>query len=107
MLENFLFPKEIIRYQSPCPIRYGDDDYTLYVTDQRLLAHKSTGLIFKKDRVIAERLDDIKSLSYDEQGLIFKTALLTVETDCKKMSYTGRPLDIKTLWQEVQRYIRR
>jgi len=107
VLEDFLFPKEVIKYQSPSKVKHLDDFFDLYITDQRLLAHKRSGLLFKKDRVIAERLDDISTISYDEKGIISKTGVLLIETRDKKMKYEGRSEDIKAMWQELQKYIRR
>ena len=97
VLEDFLFPKEVIKYQSPTTIKYGDACYTLYITDQRLLAHKRSGILFKKDRVIAERLEGIQTISYNEQGIIFKEGILKIETESKKMIFKGKSADIKTI----------
>ena len=107
VLQDFLFPQEVIKYQSPSKIKYGDFPYDFYITDQRILCHSLTGLIFKKDRVVAERLEDITTLSYNEKGLIGKKGILTVNTSSKVMKFEGRPSDVKTIWQELQKYIRR
>lgn len=74
VLENFLFPQEVIKYRSPSKITYGEFLYDFYITDQRILCHSLTGRFFKKDRVVAERLEGITTLSYNEKGHIERGA---------------------------------
>ena len=107
VLEDFLFPGEVIKYQSPSEVKYSGDYFNFYITDQRLLVHKRSGLLFKKDRVIAERLGGIISISYKEKGLISKKGILRVETNVKKMDFEGKAGDMKAIWQELQQFIKR
>ena len=55
-------------------------------------------LFLKKDRVIAERLEAIKSLSYNERGLVRKRGFLSVETESKRMFFEGKIPDVKGIW---------
>jgi len=107
VLEDFLFPGEVIKFQSG-KIRTLNDSFDFYITDQRILLHKRRGVVFKKDRIIAERLQEIRTLYYDEKGLMRKKGVLLIETLTKKMEpIEGRVHDIRAIWQELQRYIKR
>jgi hypothetical protein len=45
---------------------------------------------------------------YSEKGIIRKKGILTIETFSKKMSpIIGKVQDIKAIWQELQKYIRK
>ena len=107
VLEDFLLPNEVIRYQSPGMIRYLGDKFYFYITNRRILVYRSRGKVLKKDRVIAERLEAIKSLNYNERGLVRKKGYLSVETESKRMFFEGKILDVKGIWQELQKYIKR
>jgi len=107
VLDDFLLPRETIRYQSPGMIRYLGDKFYFYITNQRILVYRSRGKVFKKDRVIAERLEAIKTLNYNERGLVRKRGYLNVETESKRMFFEGRVPDVKGIWQELQKYIKK
>lgn len=107
VLEDFLLPRETIRYQSPGMIRYLGDKFYFYITNRRILVYRGRGKVFKKDRVIAERLEAIKSLSYNERGLVRKRGFLSVQTESKRMFFEGKIPDVKGIWQELQKYIKK
>jgi len=104
VLKDFLLPNETIKYQSPNKISYLGDKFYFYITNQRILAYRSKGKVFKKDRVVAEKLEAITSLSYNEKGLMRKKALLNVQTESKRMFFEGKIPDVKDIWQELQKY---
>ena len=104
---DFLFPQEVIRYQSPIQVKYGDDFYNLYMTNLRLIAYKRSGLLSKEDEIVAERLEDIQTMSYREKGILSKKGTLRIETQGKKMDFEGKANDIKKVWRETQQCIRR
>ena len=104
VLKDFLLPNEIIKYQSPNKISYLGDKFYFYITNQRILAYRSKGKVLKKDRVVTEKLEAIKSLSYNEKGLMRKKALLNVQTESKRMFFEGKIPDVKNIWQELQKY---
>ena len=107
VLEDFLFPNETIKYQSPNKISYLGDKFYFYITNQRMLVYRSKGKYFKKDRIIAEKLEAIKSLSYNEKGIMRKKARLNVQTESKRMFFEGKIPDIKDIWQELQKYTKK
>jgi len=106
VLEDFLLPGEVIIFQSG-KVKTLNDRFDFYITDQRILLHRRRGVVFRKDRVISERLENIRTLYYDEKGLVKKKGVLRIETLSKKMEpIEGKVLDIKAIWQELQKYIR-
>ena len=67
VLEDFLFPGETIIFQSG-KVRTLNDRFDFYITDQRILLYRRRGVVLKKDRIVAERIQDIRTLHYDEKG---------------------------------------
>jgi len=107
VLEDFLLPGEVIKFQSG-KVKTLNDRFDFYITDQRILLYRRRGVVLKKDRVISERIEDIKTLDYNEKGLVKKKGVLLIETVSKKMSpIEGKVGDIKAIWQELQRYTTR
>lgn len=47
-------------------------------------------------------------MRYGEKGVVRKKGILLIETYSKKMDpLTGKVRDIKAIWQEMQKYIRK
>lgn len=105
VLEDFLFPQEVIQYQSKYYVKYGATDYALYITNRRVIGHRRGGLITKKDRVFSIALEEITNLRYDEVGIIRKSGWLTIETKTKKIPFHGDIGDVKVIWQEMQKFL--
>ena len=107
VLSDFLYPGETIVFQSG-KIASLNDHFFFYITDQRILLYRRRGFLFKTDRVIAERLEDIRTMHYVEKGVLRKRGVLCIETLSKKMEpIVGKVSDIKAIWQEMQKYIRK
>ena len=107
VLTDFLYPGETIVFQSN-KIESLNDNFFLYITDQRILLHRRRGVLFKKDRIIAERIEDIRTMQYGERGVLRKRGVLRIETYSKKMDpIVGKVADVKAIWQEMQKYIRK
>ena len=107
VLTDFLYPGETIVFQSN-KIESLNDNFFFYITDQRILLHRRRGVLFKKDRIIAERIEDIRTMQYGEMGILRKRGILRIETFSKKMDpIVGKVADIKAIWQEMQKYIRK
>jgi len=107
VLEDFLFPGETIVFQSG-KVETLNDRFIFYITDQRILLYRRRGVVFKKDRVITERIEDLRTLHYDERGIVKKKGILRIETLSKKMEpIEGKVSDIKAIWQELQKYIKK
>ena len=107
VLNDFLCPGETVVFQSG-KVYTLNEHFDLYITDQRILLYRRRGVLFKKDRIIAERLEDIRTLQYTERGVMRKRGILRIETLSKKMEpIVGKVADIKAIWQEMQKYIRK
>jgi hypothetical protein len=107
VLTDFLYPGEEIVFQSN-KIESLNDHFFLYITDQRILLYRRRGVLFKKDRIIAERIENIRSMQYGEKGILRKKGVLHIETLGKKMDpIMGKVADIKAIWQEMQKYLRK
>ncbi len=107
VLEDFLFPGETVIFQSG-KVKTLREHFDFFVTDQRILLYRRRGVVFKKDRIIAERIEDIRTLHYYEKGIARKKGVLSIETMSKKMEpIEGKIEDIKAIWQEIQKHIRK
>ena len=107
VLTDFLYPGETIVFQSG-KIESLDDKFFFYITDQRILLHRRRGVLFKKDRIIAERIENIRTMKYGERGIFRRRGVFLIETLSKKMDpIVGKVSDIKAIWQEMQKYIRK
>jgi hypothetical protein len=107
VLSDFLYPGEAVVFQSGT-VRTLNDQFFFYITDQRMLLYRRKGVLFKKDRIIAERLEDIRTMQYSEKGTLKKKGVLRIDTYSKKMEpIVGKVSDIKAIWQEMQKYIRK
>ncbi|MDG6223342.1 MAG: hypothetical protein IAX21_03260 [Candidatus Bathyarchaeota archaeon] len=107
VLSDFLYPDETIVFQSR-KIESLNDNFFFYITDQRILLHRRRGVMFKKDRIISERLENISTMQYTEVGVLRKKGVLRIDTYSKKMDpIVGNVSDVKAIWQEMQKYTRR
>jgi hypothetical protein len=107
VLSEFLYPGEGIIFQSN-KIHSLDDNFFFFITDQRILLYRRRGVLFKKDRIISERIEDVRSMQYGEMGVVRKKGILCIETYSKKMDpIVGKVPDIKAIWQEMQKYIKK
>lgn len=101
-LAQFLMPGEEIRYESSGAVRHGRTTFSLYVTGERLLLHAVAGRLVPKEKVVAERLADIDSMEYSEEGVFGKRGRLTVHLRHDTLSLTGSPATIKEVWRTLQ-----
>jgi len=105
-LDEYLLPGEEIRFQSPGEIEYGNCRYTLYLTNKRLILYKQSGFfIFKKDHIVTEKLSDIESLRYREEGFLLKKGVIEVVTKTRKIFLRGDAHSMKALFQSLQELI--
>lgn len=108
VLEDFLLPGEVIKFHSPRKVKAYNVSFDFIITDQRILLYRRRGVLLRKDTIIAERIDDIRTLNYDEKGIVKKKGVLRIETMSKKLDpIEGRVPDIKAIWQEMHKYIKK
>jgi hypothetical protein len=107
VLTDFLYPGESVVFQSG-KVNSLNDQFFFFITDQRILLYRRRGVLVKRDRIIAERLEDIRTMNYSERGIFRRRGVLRIETFSKKMdAIVGKVADIKAIWQEMQKYITR
>lgn len=107
-LEEYLFPKEVIKYTSTEGVRLEKDDptkYRFYITNMRIILYGRRGLILKREQMISERLPDIGNITYRERGF-FKKAEVQIETPGKKINISGKPHNLKAIYRELQKYVK-
>ena len=104
-LEDFLMPGEGVRYSSPLPVDYQGGQYYFLITDRRVIWHRQTGMIFKKDNVISENISDIVDMAYNEKGIISKKGLVNLTTTRKKIEFAGKKEAILEIYKELQQFI--
>lgn len=108
VLEDFLLPGEVIIFQSPRKVRAYNVSFDFLITDQRILLYRRRGILLRKDTIIAERIEDIRTLNYDEKGIVKKKGVLRIETMSMKLEpIEGKVPDIKAIWQELHKYIKK
>lgn len=107
-LHTWLLPKENVCYSAPDTIEYGGTELNFFITDQRIVLYNKKGFIFKKEAITTERLEDITTMSYREEGVLFmKKGVLQIQTSNKLMDFKGKPESVKVIWHSLQQYIRR
>ncbi len=106
VLEDFLFPEEVIKYQSNKDIKYNDNKYILYMTNRRVIGHKQKGFsILKKDKVFSIALEEIINLDYKEKGLARKKGVMLIQSRTQKYIFEGKIDEVKVVWQEMQKFL--
>jgi hypothetical protein len=101
-VENFLAPGENVRYRSPTPVEYSGDYYDFYITDRRLMWHKRTGLIFKKDKFSTEVLENVTGIKYSEKGIISKKGIIQINMEDRKLEFSGSLSTIRAVYSHMQ-----
>jgi hypothetical protein len=104
-LQDYLMPSEQIKYQSDVTVHYGNKQYSIVVTDKRLLLYAKRGLIFKNDDVISQKFDELLGVKYKESGIISKRGIIEVQGAKTKMELWGSALEIKALYQQIMQFM--
>lgn len=104
-LQDFLTPDEVVRYQSPTPIEYQGDFYDFYISNKRLIWHKRTGLIFKKDNFVCEMLEHVKSINFKEEGIFNKKGFIHIVMGDRKLAFAGNLVAMRAIYNEAQSLI--
>ena len=105
-VEDFLLENEKILFNSPTKIEYQDGYYEFYLTDLRLVWYKRAGLLSKSDTIIAERIDDILEIKYEEKGFFTKKGAIHIITPRKTLDFASSIETIKAIYQQLQSFIR-
>lgn len=103
-LEDYLLPGEEIRFRSDQGVKYGNNLYTLLVTNKRLLLYARRGLLFKSDDVVSIKLEELHGIKYKERGIISRTGMIEIHGKTL-FQLEGPPSEMKTLYQQVLQFI--
>lgn len=104
-VEDFLLENEHIIYNSPSKINYQDTYFEFYLTDQRLVWYKRGGFFSKSDTIIAERLDTILEIKYEEKGFLTKKGAIHLVTSRKTLDFSSSIETIKAIYQKLQLFL--
>lgn len=105
-LEDFLRPSESIQYRSADPVEYQGERYDFYISSARLMWHRRTGFLFKKDAFVAAALGSVREISYKETGTFVKKAVITFEMkEGLKRQITGTPASVRAIYSEIQPFM--
>ncbi|WP_297517975.1 PH domain-containing protein [Thermococcus sp.] len=103
-LDDYLLPKEEVKFQSKNNVQYGGKNYQVIVTDRRIILYARRGAIFKSDDVVTFKLSDVEGIKYKEEGLIGKRGIIEIQgkTKAKLMGSTS---EMKTLYQQLLQFL--
>lgn len=104
-VEDFLMENEKILYNSPTKIEYQDNYFEFYLTNQRLMWYKRGGFFSKSDTMIAERIDTILEIKYEEKGFLTKKGAIHLVTSRKTLDFSSSIETIKTIYQKLQTFL--
>lgn len=99
-LQSLLLPNEQIMFRTSRPVMYGQSRYNAYVTNVRFILHAQRGL-FPRDDLVAYKLTDLHHFKYHEEGLIFRTGVLTITLPNSFNKIRGPTADMKQLYQHA------
>jgi len=107
VLEGFLQPNETTQYHAPTRVEYqGEEGFDFYITNSRLIWHRTKGRVFKKEALIAAVKENIREVKYEERGLISKKASIKLMTkDEKSREIIGSRSTIRAIYSEMQAYM--
>ena len=101
VLTDYLLPTENIRLSSDDEVEFGDKKYRIIITDKRFILYARRGTVFKSDDVVSERLQSIHGFKYNEKGVLFRSATISIITN-SKMEIRGSPNRMKPLFHTLQ-----
>jgi len=104
-LRDYLMPGEEVKFSSRRNVRYGNKAYQVILSDRRILLYAQRGTLFKNDDVIVQRLDDLQGVRYSEQGVIARRGVIRVQGFKSEMDLSGPAEEIKTLYQQMMRFM--
>jgi hypothetical protein len=104
-LRDYLMPGEEVKFSSRRNVRYGTKSYQVILSDRRLLLYAQRGALFKNDDVVVQRLNDLQGVKYSEEGIITKRGIIRVQGLKSEMDLSGPAEDIKTLYQQMMRFM--
>jgi hypothetical protein len=103
MLQDFIVPKEEIKFQSSAYVKLSGKNYRLILTDGRILLYAQRGRFAKNEDVITTRLEELQGIRYKEKGLVKKQGVIEVQGKTT-LSLSGAAIEMKPLYQQLMQY---
>ncbi len=104
-LEEFLAPGENVRYKSSSEIEYQGSEYYFIITDRRIIWYNQIGHLFKKNNFVSTPIEEVKEISYSENGMIKKKGTIKIQLVNKYIEFTGGLQSIRAIYNEMQAYM--
>jgi len=102
-IENYLLPDEKILFWSDFQVTYNEAKYKVYITNLRLLLYSESGLVFKKEEIIAENFRQITGLQFTEQGAINKKGIFKFSSNKGEVELEGPVNGMRGLFKAIQK----
>ena len=102
-IKNYLLPEEKILFWSDFQVNYNEAKYRVYITNLRLLFYNESGLLFKKEEIIAENFRQITGLQFSEQGSISKKGIFKYSSNKGEVELEGPVNGMRGLFKAIQR----
>ncbi len=102
MVEKYLNPGERVVFSTGNEIRVGEEDgFRAFVTSQRLIFLKRTGLVFRKDSMIDTLLRNISGVNLQERGFLRKKKELELRGPGVSFRLFGKHGDLSGLHSAI------
>ncbi len=96
-------PGEKILFWSDFQVTYNEAKYKVYITNLRLLLYSESGLVFKKEEIIAENFRQITGLQFTEQGSISKKGIFKFSSNKGEVELSGPVNGMRGLFKAIQK----
>jgi hypothetical protein len=103
-LQDYLLPLENVKFQSKIIVQYANKKYKVVITDKRLILYAQRGYLIKSDDLVSERLDRLHGVEYSEKGLVFRTAVISIQ-GTTKLEIHGPISELKPLFHNMHAVI--
>jgi hypothetical protein len=98
MAEVIDSPDEAVSFSTSAPVTVEGKKWEVYVTNRKVVLHRSVGLVFAKESHQELDLGNIHRIALREEGTLMKEFFLDVDT----LSMKGRRSDLVNMYRAIQ-----
>jgi zinc-ribbon domain len=98
MAEVIDSPDEAVSFSTSAPVTVEDKKWNVYVTNRKVVLHRSVGLVFPKESHQELDLGNIHRIALREEGTLLKEFFLDVDA----ISMKGRKSDLVNMYRAIQ-----
>ena len=91
-------PDEAVSFSTSAPVTVEGKRWNVYVTNRKVVLHRSVGLVFTKESHQEIDLGNIHRIALREEGTLMKEFFLDVDT----ISMKGRKSDLVNMYRAIQ-----